>query len=297
MYKVIVIGAGPIGLYLAGRLKEMGLSHLILEAGETVGGQLMALYPEKEIVDLPGIESILAKDYITLLANKIDCKALKLSEEVVNIKSFDNHVEVVTNNETFQSEYVIIATGLGFYKPKTMGLPSENEFTNIIYKLTSFAFLKDKKVAIFGGGDSALDWAKEISKVTTEIFLVHRRREFRGNFDTIKNIKEIQIKTPYVPYSLIIENNQLNGVKIKHAEEDNFIDLRVDYILVNFGNIPSPVVFDVPKQNTGIICDEYRCVINRVYVAGDAIGVPGKIKRIGNGLKDADSILNTLFKF
>lgn len=295
MYKVIVIGAGPIGLYLAGRLKKMGLSHLVLEAGESYGGQLTALYPEKEIVDLPGIPSILAKNYISLLAEKIDYKALKFSQEVIGIKSLDDHVEIATKSETFQSEYVIIATGLGFYKPKTMGLPRENEFANIIYKLTSFAFLKDKKVAIFGGGDSALDWAKEISRLAKKVFLVHRRREFRGNFATIQNIKEIEIRTPYVPHSLIIDNDQLKGITIQHAEDGSLIDLDVDFILVNFGNIPSPVIFDVPKHNTGIICDEYRCVINRVYVAGDAIGVPGKIKRIGDGLKDADSILNTLF--
>ncbi|MDD4154868.1 MAG: NAD(P)/FAD-dependent oxidoreductase [Bacilli bacterium] len=295
MLKVIIIGAGPIGLYCSGRLKAANISHLLLEAGEKIGGQLSALYPEKEIVDLPGIESILAKDYITKLQKNIDVTHLKLNQQVIDIKNFEDHVEVLTKDDTYISEYVVIATGLGFYKPKQMGLPFENEFDNILYSLTSFEFLQNKKVAIFGGGDSALDWAKEISKVANDVFLIHRRREFRGNFDTIKDIKKIQIYTPYIPNQLLINQNKLNGVKIKHVEEETYHDLTTDYILVNFGNIPSPVVFNVPKQNTGIICDESRCVINRVYVAGDAIGVPGKIKRIGDGLKDADSILQLLF--
>lgn len=297
MLKVIVIGAGPIGLYLAVSLKKANISHLVLEAGEKAGGQLTALYPEKEIVDLPGIQSIVAKEYIALLAKDVDLNSFRFRQEVIDIKSFEDHVEVIAKEDHYQSEYVIIATGLGFYKPKPMGLARESEFANILYSLSSFDFLKGKRVAIFGGGDSALDWAKEISRVTDSVHLVHRRREFRGNFATIKDIEEIKIHTPYVPSQLIIEDNRLLGVRIKHAEEESCVDLFVDYILVNFGSVPSPVAFSVPKQNTGIICDEHRCVLNRIYVAGDAIGVPGKIKRIGDGLKDADSVLRTILKF
>lgn len=296
MLKVIIIGAGPIGLYLSGRLSKAHLSHLVLEAGNQAGGQLTALYPEKEIVDLPNIPSIISKDYIALLEREVDPNNIKYEQEVQDVQSYADHVKVITKNAYYESEYVIIATGLGFYKPKPMGLPHENEFANIIYSLTSFDFLRNKKVAVFGGGDSALDWAKEISRLASSLSLVHRRREFRGNFETIKDNKAINVFTPYVPQTLIIENNQLQGVRIKHAEDESVIDLYVDYILVNFGNIPSPVIFNVPKQNTGIICDEHHCVLNRVYVAGDAIGTPGKIKRIGHGLDDADSILNLIFK-
>jgi len=297
MKKVIVIGAGPVGLYLAGCLNKANISHLVLEAGDVIGGQLTALYPEKEIVDLATIKSILAKDYISLLAQDVNLDNFHLKKEVIDIKSYEDYVEVITKEGVYEAEYAIIATGLGFYKPKPIGLAREKEFSNIIYSLTSFDFLKGKNVVVFGGGDSALDWAKEISKIADNIYLVHRRKEFRGNFETIKDIKEIEICTPFVPKELIIKDNNLIGITIKHAEEDTSKDLYIDYILVNFGNIPSPVVFNVPKQNTGIICDEYRCVLNRVYVAGDAIGMPGKIKRIGDGLKDADSILNLILKF
>lgn len=296
MLKVIVIGAGPVGLYLAGRLNKAGISHLVLEAGDALGGQLTALYPEKEIVDIAGIASILAKDYIALLAKDVDLSNFQFKSEVVDIRSLENGAKVITKDKSYEAQYAIIATGLGSYKPKPLGLERESEFANIIYSLTSFEFLKGKNVAIFGGGDSALDWAKEIARIANQTYLVHRRREFRGNVMTIKDIQEIQIFTPYVPRQLIIENETLTGIKIANAEDNTTIDLRVDYVLVNFGNIPSPVSFNVPKQNTGIICDEHRCVENRIYVAGDAIGVPGKIKRISDGLKDADSILATILK-
>ncbi|MFA5481096.1 MAG: NAD(P)/FAD-dependent oxidoreductase [Bacilli bacterium] len=296
MYKVIIIGAGPIGLYLAGRLEEAGISYLLLEASTKIGGQLTSLYPEKEIVDIPEIKSILAKDYIALLAKKISPANVKFEQDVLDIKSFDNHAEIITQKSYYSAEYIIIATGLGFYRPKTMGLPHEEEFSNILYSIKDFAFLKDKRVAIFGGGDSALDWAKEISRFASKLYLIHRRREFRGNIETIKDIDNINILTPFVPLRLLIEGTILTGVSIKSVEDETTIDIEADYILVNFGNVPSPVTFNVPKQNTGIICDEHHCVLNRVYVAGDAIGTPGKIKRISHGLRDADSVLHLILK-
>lgn len=296
MYRVIVVGAGPIGLYLAGELHKAGISHIVLEASDKTGGQLTSLYPEKEIVDLPNIQSILAKDYVTLLEKNVDLTSVHFHEEVMAIASHGDHVEVKTKNNVFLSQFVIIATGLGFYKPKPLGIEEGKEYPNIIFSLSEFDFLKQKNVAIFGGGDSALDWAKEISRHAKNLYLVHRRREFRGNFATIKDIKTINVLTPYIPFKLIVTGGVLRGVVIKHVENETTMDLDLDYILVNFGNIPSPVSFDVPKQNTGIICDERRCVLNRVYVAGDAIGNPGKIKRIGNGLKDADAVLLNILK-
>lgn len=296
MHKVIVIGAGPIGLYLAKALKQGGFSHIVLEASEKIGGQLTSLYPEKEIVDLPGIPSITAQDYIAWLKKDVAMQNFHFNEEVISLHNYEDHVEIKTRNKTYVAEFVVIATGLGFYKPKPLGIEDGKEYPNIIFSLTDFASMNNRKVIIFGGGDSALDWAKELSHRAKELHLVHRRREFRGNFDTIKNIKRISVMTPYVPEKLIVQDDVLRGVTIKHVEDGSTIDLYADYVLVNFGNIPSPVCFDVPKQNTGILCDENRCVLNRVYVAGDAIGNPGKIKRIGDGLKDADSVLQTILK-
>lgn len=296
MHKVIVIGAGPIGLYLAKELSKAGISHIVLEASEKIGGQLTSLYPEKEIVDLPNITSVLAKDYVAWLKQEVNLKDFYFQKEVLSIHNFVDHVEVQTKDQVFFAEFVIIATGLGFYKPKPLGIEEGKEYSNIIFSLADYSLLKNKNVAIFGGGDSALDWAKEVSRYAKNLYLIHRRREFRGNFETIKDNNKIDVLTPYIPHKLIVSDNVLQGVIIKHVEDESTIKLDVDYILVNFGNIPSPVAFDVPKQNTGILCDEHRCVINRVYVAGDAIGNLGKIKRIGDGLKDADAVLKSILK-
>jgi len=294
MKKVIIIGAGPIGLYLAGRFESSGIDYLILEASDKMGGQLTSLYPEKEISDIPGISSLCARDYIRLLQAKVNPAKIKFGIEVINILSREDRVDIIAKHNTYQSDFAVIATGLGFYKPRTMGIAREEEFANIIYSLKSFDFLKGKRVAILGGGDSAIDWAKEISRLSDNVFLIHRRREFRGDISTISQAKSLRILTPYIPFELAISDNEIDGLIIKHVEDESLMRLDVDYILVNYGNIPSPVAFDVPKENAGVICDENRCVRGRIYAIGDAIGVKGKIKRIASGLADADAVYDVL---
>ena len=296
MNRVIIIGGGPIGLYLAKKLEENNLSYLLLEASEILGGQLSMIYPEKVIADLKEYKPLLAKHYVEEAIRQINLENVVLNEEVISIDVKENHVEVKSKNEhVYLGEYVIIATGLGFYKQKPLGLENEHLYENILYYLKDYHFLENKRVAIFGGGDSALDWAKQISQVTNYITLIHRRSEFRGNINTIRNINSIDIKTPYIPESLISEDNKLIGVKIKNIEDNSLLELEVDYVLVNFGSLPTKVSFDVPTSNRGVLCDEYRCVKNRIYVAGDAIGNEGKIKRIEDGYKDVHLILKTLF--
>ena len=175
MKRVIIIGGGPIGLYLAKKLEENNLSYLLLEASEILGGQLSMIYPEKVIADLRDYKPLLAKHYVEEAIKQINLDNVVFNEEVINIVVKENHIEVISKNEhKYLGEYVIIATGLGFYKPRPLGLDGEDLYENILYYLKDYHFLENKRVAIFGGGDSALDWAKQISQVTNHITLIHR---------------------------------------------------------------------------------------------------------------------------
>lgn len=295
MKSVIIIGGGPVGLYLAHKLEENNLSYLLLEATNLLGGQLVNLYPEKEITDLKDQAPILAKDCINLLVNKVNPSRVLLNEEVITINTKENNVEVITNNNNYLAEYVIIATGLGFYTPQTLALKDEEKYSNILYHIKQYEIFKKKKVVVFGGGNAALDHTKEIAKHTRDLSLVHRRKKFRGNGKTIENIPYLRIKTPYIATSLITEHNKLIGIQIQNLETKENENLEADYIIVNYGSLPHKVSFDVPTSNRGIICDEFRCIKNRLYVAGDAIGNNDKIKRIEDGYRDVDLILKHLF--
>ena len=223
--KVAIIGAGPIGLYFAGLCEQHNIDYVIFEADSFIGGQLTHLYPEKIIYNIPGFESVKSADYIALLASNVDSSKIRLGTK---INSLD---ELKTSYDE-----IIIATGIGEYRPRKLGLENEEKY-NVLYSLKDYDFLKNKKVIIFGGGDSALDWAKQLSDIS-DVTLVHRRDEFRGNVETIKDCN-IKIYLSYVPESLTE-----NKIKIKSVKSDHDIELDYDYILVNFGQVMSKTEFE-----------------------------------------------------
>ena len=251
--KVAIIGAGPIGLYFAGLCEQRNIDYAIFEDDSFIGGQLTHLYPEKIIYNIPGIEEIKSADYIALLASNIDSSKIRLGTK---ISSLD---ELKTSYDK-----IIIATGIGEYQPRKLGLENEEKY-NVLYSLKEYDFLKNKKVIVFGGGDSALDWAKQLSE-TSDVTLVHRRDEFRGNAETIKDC-DIKIYLSYVPESMTE-----NKIRIKSVKSDPAIELDYDYILVNFGQVMSKTEFEK---------------LNNVYYVGDATGT----RTIADGIKQANKIL------
>ena len=292
-HNIIIIGAGPIGLYFASKCEERGLDYLILEGSDSMGGQLTRLYPEKQIVDIPGIETIKSADYIELLKTKINLNKVILNAHVSSIKTGDK-IELFAGKTAYFCEKLIIATGLGTSVPRPLGVERENECDNIIYSVKSFDHLKNKKVAIFGGGDSALDWAKEISAISDNVHLIHRRLEFRGNPETIKDCKNLKVHLPYVPSSIEYKDGKATSVTIKKVDADEFIKIEVDYIFVNYGNIASLSSFPFKMENAFLVVDGNNKVEQNVFAIGDVCQYENKTRRIAPGLREADKVFELI---
>ena len=292
-HKIIIIGAGPIGLYFASRCEEGKLDYLVLEGSDSIGGQLTRLYPEKDIIDIPGIECIKAKDYISLLWSKISRNKVILEAHVSNIKVADK-IEISTGKTAYFCEKLIIATGLGSSVPRPLGVEHEGECNNIIYSVKSFDHFKDKKVAIFGGGDSALDWAKAISAISDNVHLIHRRTEFRGNPETIKNCHNLKIHLPYVPSSIEYKDGKATSVIIKKVDEEKLEKIDVDFIFVNYGNIASFSSFPFKMEGSFLIVNDKNKGADNVYAIGDVCQYENKTRRIAPGLKEADEVFKLI---
>ena len=293
VHKIIIIGAGPIGLYFATKCEEAKLDYLILEGSDSIGGQITRLYPEKEIVDIPEIKSIRATDYIELLKKKIDMSKVVLNAQVSEVEK-GHKIKISTGKTAYFCEKLVIATGLGSSVPRPLGVEHENECDNIIYSVKKFDHFKDKRVAIFGGGDSALDWAKEISAISDNVHLIHRRLEFRGNSDTIKDCKNLNIHLPYIPSSIEYKDGKATSVTIKKVDTEELVKIDVDYIFVNYGNIASFLSFPFKMENSFLVVNENCKVEKDVYAIGDVCQYENKTRRIAPGLAEADRVFKLI---
>ena len=295
---VLIVGAGPAGLYFASKCENDKIDYLIIEASDSLGGQLPRLYPEKEIVDIKGIDSIISKDYISLLLSKVDLNKIVLKTKAINIIP-GKEVVVKTNKGEFVCNYLIIATGLGSSTPRPLGVENENEVTNIAYKLDDFSVLKDKRVAVFGGGDSALDWAKHLSQISDNISLIHRRTEFRGNADTIKNCKNLKVYLPYVPDHIDIKDSKAISVTIREVVEEgktpNFVAIPVDLILVNYGNIAEQSSFPFEKDGAFLkVNSNHFSITKNIFAIGDVASYENKKRRIQPCIDEADRVYSLI---
>lgn len=290
MKKIAIVGAGPIGLYFASLCEEKKLDYTVFEATDHVGGQIVNLYPQKKFLDVVGFENQSAENFVNYFQKKVNFERIHLNEKVTSISKHT----LTTNKREYYFDYIVIAVGLGMYCPRCLGIECENKCNNVLYALKDFSFLANKRVVIFGGGDSALDWAKEISLHSNDVHLVHRRLEFRGNADTIKNCTNLKVHLPYVPFKLKINNNKCEMITIKKVDEDKYIDIPVDYVLVNFGCVPVNIPFNYPHEGNFLKVNNKQALDDGVYAIGDCAIYPNKLRRIEPGKKEAHAVLNDL---
>ena len=202
----IIIGAGPVGLFAVHQLGIKGLQSVVIDNLDKAGGQCIELYPDKPIYDIPAVPECTGEELTKKLLEQI--KPFKteffLNERVDEVKQEKENWTVKTNkNNLFSASSIIIAGGVGSFEPRRLSLKEAEKFEDkcIFYAVRDKEKFKNKNITIFGGGDSALDWALELSKFS-KINLIHRRNEFRGAPHTLSELKKkekegkLSIKTP-----------------------------------------------------------------------------------------------------
>lgn len=305
MYDVIIIGAGPVGMFAGFYAGMRQMNALLIDSLEQVGGQVGALYPEKYIYDIAGFPEILAKDLVSNLEAQMsrfkDTTQTVLGEKVEQVvKNSERDFTVTTNKNTYQTKSIIITAGNGSFAPRPLGLDNEKDFSNIHYFVNDMQKFAGKNVVIFGGGDSAVDWALMLEPIAKSVTLVHRRNEFRAHEHSTENLKNssVNIKTPFVPKALLGANGEITNVQIAEVGNDeNIIDIAVDDVLVTYGFISALG----PIKDWGITLDKNVIPVNSkqqtniegIYACGDICTYDGKAKLIISGFGEAPVAINS----
>ena len=252
---ILIVGAGPVGLFTVFEAGLLGLNCTLIDNLDKPGGQCAELYPEKPIYDIPGVPFQTAQEHVDALLKQIEPfdYDLNLSQRVQTI-SEDGDFWIVETNEgnKFKTKNIFIAAGAGSFEPRRpANIENPDLFLNkgVTYAVRNMDQYKDKEVFIFGGGDSALDWTVELSKIASHVSLVHRRDQFRGAYkteqemrDLVKNGK-VSLFTPHL-INEIVGDKKVTGVKLKNFETLEISEHKADELLFLFGCIlytsPSP---------------------------------------------------------
>ena len=306
---VIIIGSGPTGLFAVHQLGIIGLKCEVVDNLDRPGGQCIELYPDKPIYDIPAIPECTGKELTDGLLKQIEPfkSNFHLSQRVEEIKK-ENELWILKTNKgnLFSAPNIIIAGGVGSFEPRKLSLKEAEKFegSQIFYSVTNKTLFKNKKISIFGGGDSALDWALELSKLN-KITLIHRRNEFRGAAHTLGEIKKkekegkIIIKTPYSLKS--IESDKIiTGIEIEN-EDGKLEKIKSDYILGFFGLIMKlgPIVdwgLNISNKTIPVSTESFQTNKEGIFAIGDICTYPGKLKLILSGFHEAALAARGCFK-
>ena len=295
----IIIGAGPVGLFAVHQLGIKGLSAVVIDNLDKAGGQCIELYPDKPIYDIPAVPECTGKELTDRLLEQIKPFNTKfyLNERVEEVKSEGNDWMVKTsNNNKFIAPNIIIAGGVGSFEPRKLSAKDTEKFEgkSIFYSVKDKEKFKDKNICIFGGGDSALDWALELSKYS-KITLIHRRDEFRGAHHTLTAIKKLEkegkvsVKTPF-QLEKIDGDEKVNSITIKN-DSGKTEKISTDLILSFFGLVMKlgPIAewgLNMDKKTISVNPNNFETNKKGIFAAGDICNYPGKLKLILSGFHE-----------
>ncbi len=296
----IIIGAGPVGLFAVHQLGIKGLKSVVIDNLDRAGGQCIELYPDKPIYDIPAVPECTGEELTKNLLAQIKPFNTNFffNERVEQVKQDKDTWIVKTNNKNeFSAPNIIIAGGVGSFEPRKLSIKEIEKFEDksLFYAVKSKEELKNKNISIFGGGDSALDWALELSKFS-KITLIHRRDEFRGAPHTLSEIKKkekegkISIKTPCQLVS--VEGDEfIKSLSIKF-DDGKVEKINTDVILSFFGLIMKlgPIAewgLNMDKKTIEVNSQNFETSKKGIFAIGDICNYPGKLKLILSGFHEA----------
>lgn len=309
---VVIIGAGPVGLFAAFEAGVVGLSCHIVDALEQVGGQCIELYPDKPIFDIPAVPVCTARQLIDRLTEQ--CKPfappIHLGHRVVTVERIEHTQRWRVGTDrglVFDTAAVLLSAGNGAFVPQRVGLPEAQalEGRRVHYAVRRRATFADRRVVVAGGGDSALDWALSLRGYAKHVTLVHRRNAFRAADATVQEVKravaagqmDLVIGTLA---TLNTEQDGLRSIEVKTLEGSTTI--QTDHLIALYGLVADlgPIAqwgLDVRAGRVAVDTSYYETSVPGIFAVGDIAIYPNKQKLILSGFHEASLALRKAYAY
>lgn len=302
VFDLTIVGAGPTGLFAAYYAGFRGLRTKLIDSQPDLGGQIIALYPDKNIYDVAGFPKILGKNLVTNLVEQAMQynPAIHLNESVRMLDRLPGgNIRLATDLGEHLTKVLVITAGIGAFTPKTFKRPELDQWMGrgLHFAVRSKEDFRGKRLLVIGGGDSALDWALGLVGYAKESTLIHRRDGFRAHEDSVRKLFNSPIKVK-VFYELraLRGDSQVRQAVIYHNKTQEEEVLEVDAVLAFLGLISNLG----PIREWGLRIEDDSIVVNTkmetsvagVYAAGDIATYPGKLKLIATGFGEAATAVN-----
>ena len=313
---IVVVGAGPVGLFTVFEAGLLGLNCVLIDNLDKPGGQCAELYPEKPIYDIPGVPFQTAQEHVDALLEQIKPfnYELILNERVEEITEIDHkddkYWSVKTSEGTeLTTKNIFIAAGAGSFEPRRPpNIEDPDKFINkgVTYAVRSKSTYENKDVFIFGGGDSALDWCVELAKKAKSLSLVHRRDAFRGAQHTEEQMRElvaagkVKLLTPYLINS-IEGSDKVTGVSLKNFDTNEIEHYEADELLFLFGlnKKLGPILewnIDLNGKKISVNTENFQTSVEGIFAVGDINDYPGKLDLILSGFHETTLAVQEAYK-
>ncbi len=297
---MIIIGAGPTGLYAAYYAGFRGFSVAIIDALPEPGGQITAMYPEKDIFDVAGFPQVKGRALVDGLLEQADQfkPTYFLGEQAVTLIDDETGVTVQTDAGTsVRAKAIVITSGIGSFKPRPIPIGEEWVGKGVVYFVPQLAGHTEKDVVIIGGGDSAFDWAWALKPIATSVTLVHRRDQFRAHASMVDKVRDAGVRL--ITSAEICDARGSDGiteVDVKYKADGSIETLKADTVVAALGFIANIG----PLADWGLELEKRRLIVDtsmrtnheRVYAAGDITTYAGKVPLISVGFGEAATAVN-----
>lgn len=308
---VVIIGAGPVGLFAIFELGLLGIRARVIDILDHPGGQCIELYPEKPILDIPAIKSITGEELTRRLLEQVapfDAQ-FHLNEMAVAVEEKDGGWMVTTDLGTvITARAICIAAGGGSFQPKKPPIPGVEDYEgkSVYFAVRQKQMFRNKSLVIAGGGDSAVDWTLELAPMARDITLIHRRPDFRAAPDNVDKMRALaqegRISLQIAQIKGLEGNDGQISAVLAENDEGEAVRLPCDTMLAFYGLTMKlgPIAdfgVNLEENRVAVDTEKFETSVSGIFCIGDMAHYPGKLKLILSGFHEAALMAHGAFHY